>query len=186
MEIIEWVAVISGVLAVYLLYMNNVLTWPVGFVNIFCFLWTFWNTQLYGDFAVNVMFLIVGIWGWINWNRRSDKLPGILSGKQRIIIGIATLVSIPLTMYYLENYTKCSYPLLEAAILSLSITGQWLTAKRKLENWILWIAADILMVIVYALKGLELYSAYAFIILIIGCTGLYQWNKTIKLAGNPT
>ncbi len=178
-DIIQWIGMLSGIGAVYLLYKNHIMTWPIGFINIGCFLWICWQERLYGDFAVNIMFLVVGIWGWIHWNYQSIKLPGILSGRQRIFWVVLTVLTIPLTFIYFKNKTDCSYPLLESAILNLSIVGQWLTAKRKFENWFIWIVADILMVIVYTLKGIYPFAIYAAIVLIIGIFGLLSWRKML-------
>jgi nicotinamide mononucleotide transporter len=86
---------------------------------------------------------------------------------------------LPLTSYYLNHYTNCSYPIAEAAILSLSIIGQCLTALRKLENWYWWLVADALMMVIYYKKELYPTSVYAGIIFIIGIFGLISWQKTI-------
>lgn len=179
MELIEWVGVITGIIAVYLLYKNHILTWPVGFINIGCFMFIFWQQRLYGDFAVQVIFLLTGIAGWANWNRKSFKNPTTLSSIEKIIWITVTLALLPITSYYLNQYTNCSYPIAEAAILSLSIIGQCLTALRKLENWYWWLVADALMMVVYYKKELYPTSVYAGIIFIIGIFGLISWQKTI-------
>ncbi len=180
--IIEWVGVIAGIVSVYLLYKNNILTWPIGFVNIGCFMWLCWNQRLFGDFATNVIFLVVGIWGWIHWSRKDVKIPSELGLTQRLLWLLATLVSIPIITYLLVHYTvNCSYPIAEASILALSIYGLWLTSLKKIESWLYWLVADFLMTIVYALKGLYAMSAYAVIIFILGILGLLAWRKLIEL-----
>jgi nicotinamide mononucleotide transporter len=179
MELIEWVGVITGIIAVYLLYKNHILTWPVGFINIGCFMFIFWQQRLYGDFAVQVIFLLTGIAGWANWNRKIFKNPTTLSSIEKLIWITVTLALLPLTSYYLNHYTNCSYPIAEAAILSLSIIGQCLTALRKLENWYWWLVADALMMVIYYKKELYPTSVYAGIIFIIGIFGLISWQKTI-------
>ena len=180
MDKIEWLGVITGIAAVYLLYKNNILTWPVGFINIGCFMLMFWQQKLYGDFVVQIIFLSTGIWGWIHWNKRMAKLPGTLSYKQTLTCVMATLALIPLTMHYLKNYTDCSYPLAEAAILNISIAGQILTGLRKIENWYWWLVADLLMIFVYYQKELYPTAIYAGIIFIIGIFGLFSWRKLIS------
>lgn len=179
MELIEWVGVITGIIAVYLLYKNHILTWPVGFINIGCFMFIFWQQRLYGDFAVQVIFLVTGIAGWANWNIKIFKNPTTLSLIEKIIWITASLALLPVTSYYLNHYTNCSYPIAEAAILSLSIIGQCLTALRKLENWYWWLVADALMMVVYYKKELYPTAVYAGIIFIIGIFGLISWQKTI-------
>lgn len=179
MNIIEWVGVITGIAAVYFLFKNNILTWPVGFINIGCFMVMFWQQKLYGDFVVQIIFLATGIWGWANWNKRTTKLPGTLPIKKIMIWIIITLFSIPLAHYYLKNYTDCSYPIAEAAILSISIAGQCLTGLRKIENWYWWLVADFIMIIVYYKKELYPTAVYAGIILVIGIFGLLRWRKML-------
>lgn len=174
---IEWLGVATGILAVYLLYRNNIYTWPVGFVNIGCFLWIFWNQKLYGDFAVQLIFLTIGISGWINWQRRQYKKPGNLTLKQLLLCIAVTVLLFPPIYIYFGYYTDCSYPIPEALILDLSLVGQWLTAIRRIENWIYWVAADILMFVVYLLKDLEPLALYAFILVFLGIAGYIRWRN---------
>jgi nicotinamide mononucleotide transporter len=182
MKIIEVIGVLTGIWAVYLLYKNQILTWPIGFISIFCFLFLFWKSKLYGDFVVQIMFLLTGIWGWYNWNNSVIKTPSVLSKRNLILWILFTLVTIPINVYLLETYfIDCSYPIAEAAILSLSLVGQILTTQHKVENWYWWIIADILMVIVYVKKDIYLTSFYAAILLFIGIFGLMRWKKLAEL-----
>ena len=177
MNVIELVGVLSGIVAVYLLYKNNIATWPVGFVNIGCFMLIFWQQKLYGDFVVQIIFLVTGILGWIYWNTKATKVPEYLNKRDLIVWLISTLICIPLVAYYLKNYTDCSYPLAEASILIISIAGQCLTALRKIENWYWWLLVDLIMIMVYAKKELYPTAAYAAIVFIIGVFGLLEWRK---------
>ena len=179
MDIIEGVGFVTGIAAVYLLYKDHILTWPVGFINIGCFMWMFWQQKLYGDFIVQLIFLTSGIWGWANWNQKTLKNPSKFTNPNRVIWIILTILITPFTTYYLKNYTDCSYPIAEATILSLSIFGQGLTALHKIENWYWWLVADFLMIIVYAKKELYLTSVYAAIIFVIGIFGILSWNKLL-------
>ncbi len=180
MDLIECIGFVTGIAAVYLLFKNNILTWPIGFINIGCFMWMFWQQKLYGDFLVQIIFLLTGIWGWGHWSKKTSKSPGKLTFYNRSIWIILTILTIPITTYYLQNFTNCSYPLAEAAILTISIAGQCLTGLRKIENWYWWLVADALMIIVYAKKELYLTSVYAGIIFIIGIYGILSWKKIIS------
>lgn len=180
MDIIEWIGVLTGIAAVYLLYKNNIFTWPVGFINIGCFMWMFWQANLYGDFVVQLIFLTTGIWGWFHWKYKTLKTPGHLTLTETLVWAMITIILTPITWYYLKNYTLCSYPIAEAAILSLSLVGQCLTGLRKIENWYWWLVADLLMILVYYKKGLYPTSAYAAIVLVLGVFGLLSWIKMAK------
>ncbi|MCC6720686.1 MAG: nicotinamide mononucleotide transporter [Bacteroidia bacterium] len=180
MKIIEWIGVISGIIAVYLLYRNSIYTWVTGYINILCFLILFWHEKLYGDFAVQIIFLILGIWGWINWHNSKASFPQKLTFLGNLLALLFTLLVWDGVYMYFKIYTKCTYPIAESLILSLSISGQILTALRKLENWYYWIIADIIMCIVYYYKELYPTSIYAIIITFIGVFGLLRWKKLMK------
>jgi nicotinamide mononucleotide transporter len=140
-------------------------------------MWVFWQERLYGDFYVQILFLIMGIWGWMNWKRVDNKTPTQLSNLSRLIWLLVAICSIPLTSYYFKHYTDCSFPVAEATILNLSILGQALTAMRKIENWLFWVAADLMMAIVYSMKELYPTALYASIIFFIGIFGWIRWKK---------
>ncbi|NUM32133.1 MAG: nicotinamide mononucleotide transporter [Bacteroidetes bacterium] len=180
MQIIEWIGVLSGIAAVYLLYKNSILTWITGYLNILCFMIIFWVNKLYGDFIVQIIFLIVGIWGWINWYKSKITIPQKLNTKNNLLFVFFTLIFWFVGFYLFNSFTKCSFPVAESLILALSITGQILTALRKIENWYYWIIADTLMTLVYLMKELYPTSVYSFTILIIGFLGLIRWKKLIK------
>jgi len=182
MNWIEWIGVVSGIAAVYLLYLNNIWTWPIGFINIGCFMILFWHQKLYGDFVVQIIFLVTGIFGWYNWGNQITNNPQKLLLKTLIFWILATILFIPVATYYLKNFTDCIYPIAEATILIISIIGQFLTSMRKIENWYWWIVADLLMLIVYLMKGLYPTAAYSLIILIIGILGLLKWRKLTIIA----
>lgn len=143
-------------------------------------MWMFWEAKLYGDFAVQIIFLATGIWGWVHWKYKTLKIPEYLSKQETIIWVIITIILTPIAAYYLKNHTQCSYPIAEALILSLSLVGQCLTGLRKIENWYWWLVADFLMIIVYYKKELYPTSVYASIVLIIGIFGLLSWIKMTK------
>ena len=182
MKIIEWIGVLTGIIAVYLLYRNSIFTWVTGYINIVCFMIIFWKEKLYGDFLVQIIFLTVGVWGWINWNKSKDTTPRQFSTLVNIYLIVITIIMWFGVYYYFKNFTKCSFPVAESLILSLSISGQYLTALRKIENWYYWLIADFLMTIVYFLKHLYPTSAYSLIIFIIGVLGLIRWKKLLKEA----
>lgn len=180
MKTIELVGVITGICAVYLLYKNSILTWATGFVNILCFMVIFWNEKLIGDFIVQIIFLIMGIFGWINWSNKTEKNPSKISILHNLLLILITILTWVGIYFYFKNLTNCNFPLAESLILSLSISGQILTVLRKIENWYYWLVADFIMIIVYCLKELYPTALYALIIFIIGIFGLLRWQKLIK------
>ena len=177
MELIEWIGSITGIIAVILLSYNHIINWPIGFINILCFIWVCWHNKLYGDVIVNMMFLISGIYGLWHWKTQTLTTPNKVLKKHWGIYLFLTFIVYIITLYYFKIFTDCSYPILEAWILCLSFIGQYLTIKRKIESWYYWIIADALMVYVYALKDLFAFTLYAAILFVLAFVGLFKWYK---------
>ena len=56
----------------------------------------------------------------------------------------------------------------------------FLMARRKIENWIYWIIADIIYIPLYFYKELPLTSFQFIIFLIIAVLGFLSWQKIIN------
>jgi nicotinamide mononucleotide transporter len=60
---------------------------------------------------------------------------------------------------------------------ALFFVGMWLMAKRKIENWIFWIVADIISVPLYFYKGFTFSSLQYLGFTIIAIFGFLAWKK---------
>jgi nicotinamide mononucleotide transporter len=69
---------------------------------------------------------------------------------------------------------------LDSITTALSLTGMLLLARRKLENWIYWIIADIIYIPLYIHKELYPTSLQFFIFLILAILGYRNWKKALK------
>ena len=69
---------------------------------------------------------------------------------------------------------------LDSITTALSLTGMLLLARRKLENWIYWIIADIIYIPLYIYKELYPTSLQFFIFLILAILGYRNWKKELK------
>jgi nicotinamide mononucleotide transporter len=69
---------------------------------------------------------------------------------------------------------------LDSITTALSLTGMLLLARRKLENWIYWIIADIIYIPLYMYKELYPTSLQFFIFLILAILGYRNWKKELK------
>ena len=66
---IELVGDVTGLLCVWLLARQNIWTWPIGIVNNILFILLFWRAKLYGDATLQVVFAVLGAYGWYQWLR---------------------------------------------------------------------------------------------------------------------
>lgn len=189
---LEALGLIFGLLCVYYLIKNSVLTWPTGITYIFISFVIFWQQQLYGDFLLHIIFLILNIYGWYHWvygKTKNDKPIKIewLSFRLNIFYSLIGIVSFVIFGYFLSNVHNiwpnlepASVPYWDAATTALSVVGMWLTARKKVENWFYWGIVDILAVGIYIYKGIYFYALLYFIYIGLAIAGFIKWRKLAR------
>jgi nicotinamide mononucleotide transporter len=73
-----------------------------------------------------------------------------------------------------------SYPFLDTFVAVLSIIATILLAQKKIENWWLWIIADVISVGLYAKKMVLFISIEYFVFLCLASVGLLMWLKIMR------
>lgn len=180
---IEVLAVIFTLLSVWLTTKRHILSWPIGLFAVAFYALVFWQSKLYSDFGLQFIFFGQGIYGAFHWlNNREDKAHAniaVMTPLQRtfwITIGMWTYLMVAFMMYF---YTDASLPWVDSFVAVFSLVANWLLARRKIENWILWIILDVIYVAMFAFKGLYLSSGLYFILLILAIKGFKDWKKCL-------
>jgi nicotinamide mononucleotide transporter len=186
---VELVGTAFGLISVYFASRANILTWGTGIINeVFLFV-LFFQVHLYADMFLQVYFFVVTIYGWYNWSTTTvENKIAVINSKARwltaIVIIVGSIVSgflIKNIHLYLPNYFKvaAAYPFTDSFVMVLSIIATVLLAKKKIENWHLWILVDAICVILYFKKGVYFLSLEYLIFLGLASYGLYHWKKQL-------
>ena len=69
---------------------------------------------------------------------------------------------------------------LDSITTALSLTAMLLLARRKIENWIYWIIADIIYIPLFIYKELYITSFQYFVFLALAISGYMEWKKNLK------
>ncbi len=181
--IIEALAVAFTLLCVWLTTKRHVLSWPVSLFGIAFYILVFWQSKLYSDFGLQFIFFGQGLYGAFHWwKNREDKVHakiGIMTPMERtlwISIGMWGYLIVAFLMY---SYTDAAAPWVDSFVAVFSLIANWLLARRKIENWIIWIVVDIIYIALFAYKGLYLSSGLYFILLILAAKGFKDWRKCL-------
>jgi len=186
---VETVATVLGVVNIMLLIRQNIWNFPVGIVMVILFGLVVWDAKLYSDFGLQIFFLLLQCYGWFNWARgqgsRGAQHDDILSVSlmtlpQRLRwLGIAG-VGVMILGVLMARYTNAALPYWDAVTTVLSVIAQYFLARKYLENWLLWIAVDVLAIAIYAVKGLYIFSGLYSFFLVLACMGLVAWWRSIS------
>lgn len=179
---LEITAVVFGIISVLFARKNNILVYPTGLISTLIFIYILYNFKLYGEFIINIYYSAMSIIGWYLWSRRNngqEEFPiSIMNSKDYKISGLiftATLLFIALVYHFFDKFTDLT-AYVDAFTTALFFVGMWLMAKRKIENWIVWIIADIISVPLYFSKGLTVSSFQFIVFTIIAVLGYIEWK----------
>jgi nicotinamide mononucleotide transporter len=182
---LEGFAVFFGILSVWFARKENILVFPTGIVSVLVYIYICFFAKLYADMGINFVYFVMSIYGWIMWTRKdADKyiLPISWCSKKDHLISGAMLVFFFVTLsYFLSNYTDSNVPIIDSLTTSIFIVGMWLMARKKIENWIYWIIADIISIPLYFYKDLALTSLQFTIFLILAIMGFIEWRRRVRL-----
>ena len=73
--------------------------------------------------------------------------------------------------------TDSDVVILDSITTSLSLTAMLLLARRKVENWLYWIVADIIYIPLFIYKGLYITSLQYVVFLYLAIRGYDEWKK---------
>jgi nicotinamide mononucleotide transporter len=179
---LEITAVVFGIISVLFARKNNILVYPTGLISTLIFIYILYNFKLYGEFIINIYYSAMSIIGWYLWSRKNngqEEFPiSIMNSKEykiSTIIFTVTLLFIALVYHFFDKFTDLT-AYVDAFTTALFFVGMWLMAKRKIENWIVWIIADIISVPLYFYKGLTVSSLQFIVFTIIAILGYKEWK----------
>ena len=183
---LELVAVVFGVISVLYARKNNILVYPTGLVSTILYVYILYEFQLYGDLIINFYYTIMSFLGWYLWSKTKegeDEFPISTINRKEILISTLiftiTLTFVALVYHFFDKFTNWT-AYVDALTTGLFFVGMWLMAKRKIENWILWIIADAISIPLYFYKGLT-FSSFQFILFtIIAILGYKEWKRFLQ------
>jgi nicotinamide mononucleotide transporter len=196
MSILEWIAdnwveltgAAAGLVAIVFQVRQNPLVWPVSLLTVVLYIWVYTDARLYAEVSLQVYYLVVSVYGWYYWvnGKKDEQKSGVpvslCSWQVRIIlVGIATALFFGMA-YLLKEYTNTDVPWSDAFVTSLSFIATWLLARKKLENWLVWILADAYCIGVYIYKELYPTTVLFTVLTILAVVGYYQWKKDLVKA----
>lgn len=185
MSPLEIIAVILGLANIVLIVRRSLWNYPFGIAMVSLYGVIFVEAKLYSDALLQIFFLILNAYGWINWrNARTDEgVPVRWLGLRGFLIwacaGLTASLAWGLLMH---KQTDAAAPYWDASVAMFSVLAQLLLARRYIDNWLWWVIVDCLAIPLYWTKGLHLTAGLYVVFLLLSLTGLAEWTRTQRKA----
>lgn len=184
----ELVAALLGVFYIVLATKENAWGWFAAFFGTFIYTLLFWEGQLPMQALLNFYYLIMAIYGFVQWNKhaKSEEVITIyqLSLKAQVLILTAMLVVSAATGAWLAYTESSQAPYLDAFVAIFSVLNTYLLAKKYIESWLYWVVADSAAIWLYWITG---YTATILLMAVyVGFSiwGYISWRKKLQAFQN--
>jgi len=146
--------------------------------------WLFADSRLYGEAALQGFFAAISLWGWRQWLRGGSAVDGVPRisriGPHRLAFALGGWAIGALALgLALDRFTDSDVPWLDAVPTAGSVLGQWMLARKHLENWAIWIAVNLLSVALFAWKELWLTALLYLLLAALAMAGLTGWRHRL-------
>lgn len=184
MNYLEIAGTITGLAYLWFEYKASIWLWPASIIMPAIYIFVYYDTGFYADMAISVYYLAASIYGWVMWLKRGSdgkSLPITRTPRKYILpLVAATAVLFAAIAAVLVNFTDSTVPYGDSFTTALSIVALWMLSRKYAEQWLAWIAVDVVCAVLYFYKGLyptgALYALYA----VIAVAGYFKWIKMMN------
>jgi nicotinamide mononucleotide transporter len=185
--------VISGLVCVWLLIKENVLTFPVGLIYALITVIVVARANLFADVLLNLYYVLMNAYGWYYWvyggaqQRQQGILKPIRTSKLTNLNLVAvTLLGSVLMGWVFSEFSNADLAYADSFTTVASFTAMWMTARKHLYSWVAWFIIDAVQIVLYLTKGVDgqpglfLYAGLYTVYLAMAVIGFRSWQKSMQ------
>ena len=182
---LEIAAVAFTLVNIWLAVKQNMWTWPTGIASVILYGIVFYQSRLYANAGLQVIYFALSIHGWYEWLHggvnHTELRVRKTTARQWIGCAISGVVLTAALMWLLKT-VQGSAPFSDASTTAFSIVGQWMLNEKLLENWLIWLAVDIVYVpMLFASHRAASGWLYAFLC-VLAIKGYIDWRRSVVSA----
>lgn len=183
----SWTEIAAAVLTlanIGLVVRRSVWNFPVGILAVAIYGTVFFEARLYSDALLQVFFVVVQLYGWWKWRSAiADEGELVVSWSPPRTMALSLVVAIVLMASLgtaMHRWTDAASPYLDATVAAGSVVAQFLLSFRRIENWIYWIAVNVLSIGLYLSRGLNVSAGLYALLLVLAVAGLLSWLRSSR------
>ena len=180
---LESIAVLFSILYAILVARENIWCWAAAIISVSLYIFICYEAKLYAETGLQFFYLIMAVIGFLFWKVSADKkqlnIKELSIGNHALILFVGIVFTLVLG-YILTIYTQAKLPLLDSFTTVFSIIATFMVIKKILENWLYFIAIDLVSIYLYYSRDLQQTAMLFVLYMIIACIGYYNWIRLME------
>ena len=179
---VEIFAMLTGVAYVILEILQKNAMWVVGiFTGIACAC-SFGVQHIWASMALNVYYVAMSVVGLVQWRRDAaavspDAVHLQALSRRTALWSAALFVLLSLGLIWLLRWLGDGAPVLDAMASVLSVIATWWLAKSYIQQWLLWIVADLMTTALCLSTGQWMMSLLYLAYTASAVYGYFHWKR---------
>jgi nicotinamide mononucleotide transporter len=180
---LEWLAVMLAIAYLLLAIRQNAWCWAFAIVSSALYLVLFARAGLVMQSALQLFFIAMAVYGWRQWRGTSTRapLPVRRWPWSRHLWGVGAVgLATALNGALIAREDAGLVPYADAGVAWASVLTTWLVARKVLENWLWWIAIDVVAAALYGTQGLYATAALYVFYAGLAVRGFGSWQRDLR------
>jgi nicotinamide mononucleotide transporter len=187
--LLELSAAILGFIYVYLIATEKSVGWIFGIASAILYAMFFYRMDTWGLFSQQIAYVVLGFYGLATWSAKKETLPVQTISKTiwkwvliSFLFGLGFVFLMKLVGASKNNSSivATGRELLDAQFFVFSLLATWLTTRKVLENWLVWIVVNIVGVIWFSTEHWWSTAILYFAYLLLAINGFRKWKKQLS------
>lgn len=173
----EWLAVLAGVIYILLIMVRRRSGWIFGGISSLVLMVLAARAQLPMNALLQFTYVVAAVYGWWRWSGADDDRPISTWHWRGHALALAGCVVASFALAQLPAMAASSaFPFTDSLVACAGLVATWLVARVSLENWLYWIAVDLVSIYLYFSQGLVVASLLYVLYLGIATVGFFHWR----------
>lgn len=194
MNYLEIIAVVFGVVAIWLASKGRVVNFGIGLVNCVLYGILFGREGLYSGMILQGIYFVINLYGLYSWRKPevdTDKELKImwLTIKERVLVGVVIVATGVLwgmgvkwgAQLLPENIQEPQYPMVDAILTTASVVAQILLTHKKIDNWVMWVLVDVVYIGLFLMVGMYWTAGLYVVYTGIAVNAVKMWNEELGM-----
>lgn len=190
MNWLEIIAVVFGVVAIWLASKGEVVNFGIGLVNCVLYGILFGREGLYSGMILQGIYFAINLYGLYSWRKPKKEVDKELrvmwlTVKERVAIVAVIVVTGVLwgmgvkwgAQLLPENIQEPQYPMVDAILTTASIVAQILLTRKKIDNWVIWVLVDVVYIGLFLMVGMYWTAGLYVVYTGIAVNAVFSWRK---------
>ena len=182
---LQLTGVALGLLYLWLEYRADIRLWIVGLVMPMVHGVLYYQSGLYADCAMNAYYVLAGLYGLAVWRREPRKQGEALrigrtpAATALRLSGIYAVLHVAI-YFLLVRFTNSTVPFWDSLTTALSVVAMWMLSRKYVEQWLVWLAVDVVTVGLYAYKGIPFTAGLYLLYSVLAVAGYLRWRRQMQ------